>query len=102
MAKKNDIDKKLKLMGDMPHSIEAEQALLGCLLMDTKIQVEISAYLTEEDFYAESHKNIFSAMLDIIKLYCDLSGRIFMSKESNKKVTAIVGPAIDFFAKHEP
>ena len=68
MAKKNDIDKKLKLMGDMPHSIEAEQALLGCLLMDTKIQVEISAYLTEEDFYAESHKNIFSAMLDIIKL----------------------------------
>lgn len=41
-------------------------------------------------------------MLDIIKLYCDLSGRIFMSKESNKKVTAIVGPAIDFFAKHEP
>ena len=55
-------------MGDMPHSLEAEQALLGCLLMDTKIQVEVVAYLKEEDFYAESHKIIFSAMLDIIKL----------------------------------
>lgn len=60
--------KKSNLMGDMPHSLEAEQALLGCLLMDTKIQVEVVAYLKEEDFYAESHKIIFSAMLDIIKL----------------------------------
>lgn len=56
-----------KVMGDMPHSLEAEQALLGCLLLDTRIQVEVSAYLKEEDFYAESHKNIYHAMLDIIR-----------------------------------
>ena len=56
------------LIGDMPHSIEAEQALLGCLLLDNKIQVEVVAYLKEDDFYAESHRLIFSAMLDIIKL----------------------------------
>ena len=56
-----------KNLGDMPHNLEAEQALLGCLLMDTKIQVEISGYIKEEDFYAESHKNIFHAMNDIIK-----------------------------------
>lgn len=62
MAKKNN------LMGDMPHSLEAEQALLGCLLLDTKIQVEVVAFLKEEDFYAESHRTIFSAMLEIIKL----------------------------------
>ncbi len=62
MAKKNN------MIGDMPHSLEAEQALLGCLLLDTKIQVEVVAYLKEEDFYAESHRIIFSAMLDIIKL----------------------------------
>ena len=61
MAKKNNV------MGDMPHSLEAEQALLGCLLLDTKIQVEVVAFLKEEDFYAESHRTIFSAMLDIIK-----------------------------------
>ncbi len=56
-----------KVMGDMPHSLEAEQALLGCLLLDTRVQVEISAYLKEEDFYAESHKNIYHAMLEIIR-----------------------------------
>lgn len=56
-----------KSLGEMPHNLEAEQALLGCLLMDTKIQVEISAYIHEEDFFAESHKNIFHAMMEIIK-----------------------------------
>ena len=73
MAEKTkDLKNKLKalekkVMGDMPHNLEAEQALLGCLLLDTKIQVEISANLKAEDFYAESHKLIFTAMLEIIK-----------------------------------
>ena len=52
--------------GEMPHSLEAEQALLGCLLLDTRIQIDITAYLDEEDFYAESHKYIFHAMKDVI------------------------------------
>lgn len=67
MAKEKTNDKNVKLFGDMPHSLEAEQALLGCLLLDTRIQVEISAFIKEEDFYAESHKYIFSAMQEIIK-----------------------------------
>ena len=53
--------------GEMPHSLEAEQALLGCLLLDTKVQVEVAAFLKEEDFFAESHKYIFNAMEGIIK-----------------------------------
>ncbi len=54
-------------MSDMPHSLEAEQSLLGCLLMEPKIQIEVAAFLKEEDFYAESHKYIFHAMESIIK-----------------------------------
>ena len=52
--------------GEMPHSLEAEQALLGCLLLDARIQIDIAADISEEDFYAESHKYIFHAMKDII------------------------------------
>lgn len=55
------------LLKGMPHSLEAEQALLGCLIIDAKIQVETSAFLKEEDFYAESHKYIFAAMDALIK-----------------------------------
>ena len=58
-----DIKKKL---GDMPHSLEAEQALLGCLLLDPRIQFEIVATISEDDFYAESHKYIFSAMAELV------------------------------------
>ena len=58
---------KKKVFGDMPHSIEAEQALLGCLLLDPRIQTEVASFLTEEDFYAESHKYIFRAIDGIVK-----------------------------------
>lgn len=56
-----------KVIADMPHSLEAERALLGCILLDTKIQVEVSAFLNEEDFFAESHRKVFSAMNEIIR-----------------------------------
>lgn len=55
-----------KKLNDMPHSLEAEQALLGCLLMDTRIQVEIAPFIKEDDFYSESHRIIFSVMNDLI------------------------------------
>ena len=58
--------KKKAISGELPHSLEAEQALLGCLLLDTKIQVEASAYLSEEDFFSESHKYIFEGMKELI------------------------------------
>ncbi len=56
-----------KVVRDMPHSLEAEQSLLGCILLDTQVQLEVTSSLTEDDFYAESHKYIFSAMEEIIK-----------------------------------
>ncbi len=56
-----------KVFGEMPHSLEAEQALLGCILIDAKVQTDIASSLKEEDFYAESHKLIFSAMNEIMK-----------------------------------
>ena len=49
MADKNN--GKVRKAGDMPHSLEAEQSLLGCLMLDTKIQTEILSDLKEEDFY---------------------------------------------------
>ena len=55
-----------KKMGDMPHSLESEQALLGCLILDPNIQFEILSSIKEEDFYTESHKYIFNAMLNLV------------------------------------
>ncbi len=51
----------------MPHNIDAEQATLGCLLIDNMCQTDIMSMLKADDFYSDSHKNIFSAMLKIFQ-----------------------------------
>ena len=45
----------------MPYNIEAEQSLLGCMLMDNEIVSELIGVLSDKDFYAESHQYIISA-----------------------------------------
>lgn len=49
----------------LPFNQEAEQSLLGCLLVDQEIQLEILAKLKEEDFYIEAHKLIYDAMKNV-------------------------------------
>ncbi|MBQ9104128.1 MAG: replicative DNA helicase [Clostridia bacterium] len=68
MASQKNEKKKINknLLVDMPHSVEAEQALLGCIILDNRIQVEVAANLNADDFYVEAHKIIFSAMNDLI------------------------------------
>ncbi len=46
----------------MPNSLDAEQALLGCLLIDNELQADLLDFLSEEDFYQDSHKYIYQAM----------------------------------------
>ncbi len=55
----------IKNYKEMPHNLEAEQSLLGCLLLDSEIQLELLATLTEDHFYSESHKYIINAMREI-------------------------------------
>lgn len=50
----------------MPHNIEAEQSVLGCILIDVQAQADILGIMKEDDFYSEAHKNIYSVMY---KLY---------------------------------
>ncbi len=49
----------------MPHNIEAEQALIGCILIDNGAQIDILAIVKEDDFYSEAHKSIYKAMQKI-------------------------------------
>ncbi len=49
----------------MPHNIEAEQAVLGCILIDVQAQADILGIMKEEDFYSQAHRDIFSSMIKI-------------------------------------
>ena len=49
----------------LPNNLEAEQAVLGSVLIDQEAQTDILSSLSEEDFYSEAHRNIFKAMQTI-------------------------------------
>ena len=49
----------------LPNSLEAEQALLGCILLDNDAQMDIFDKLNAEDFYSEAHKNIYDSMVKV-------------------------------------
>ena len=46
----------------LPFSQEAEQSVLGAVLINPSCLDEIMGVVREDDFYLEEHKNIFSAM----------------------------------------
>ena len=61
-------DAKLSLMLDaagieLPYSLEAEQAVLGAILVDSSILDDISAILRPEQFYQKQNGDIFREML---------------------------------------
>ncbi len=48
-----------------PHQLEAEQAVLGSLLIDKDAVVRIADLVLPEDFYADKHRLVYDAMLTL-------------------------------------
>ncbi|WP_053955070.1 replicative DNA helicase [Inediibacterium massiliense] len=48
-----------------PHNIDAEQSVLGSMILDRDAIIETSEIIKEEDFYKQAHKEIFDAILSL-------------------------------------
>ena len=48
-----------------PQNIEAEQAVLGAMLIEKEAIARVTELLKGGDFYREAHRLIFEAMLDL-------------------------------------
>lgn len=48
-----------------PQSIEAEQSVLGALLIDKDAVIEVAEFLRADDFYRGHHGTIYAAILDL-------------------------------------
>lgn len=46
-----------------PHSIEAEQSVIGALLIDPDTADQVTEAMTAEDFYERRHRQIFKRSL---------------------------------------
>jgi replicative DNA helicase len=50
-----------------PQSIEAEQSVIGCMLLDKDVIPTVTEVLKPEDFYRADHKEIYEAVLDLFE-----------------------------------
>ncbi|GAB4433190.1 MAG: replicative DNA helicase [bacterium] len=49
----------------LPHNIEAEQSILGGILLDKDVINKVAEVIQPDDFYLDSHKKIYQAILEI-------------------------------------
>lgn len=76
----------------LPNSLEAEQALLGCILLDNEAQNDILRKVEPADFYSESHKSIYDSMLRIFEKSIPVDFVTLTSQlEIDKKLDAVGG-----------
>ncbi len=93
----------------MPHNIEAEDALLGSLLLDSDISMDVMPNLTPVDFYSEANRLVFEAMktiysankpIDFVTLTDELSTYGNLEKiggmEQLTRLTATIPSAANF------
>jgi len=57
----------MELMKVPPHNLEAEQAVLGALMLDPQKGSTVFEILVAEDFYRDNHKSIYMAIRDIFE-----------------------------------
>ena len=99
--------KEKTIEGKMPpQNIEAEQSLLGCLLLDKETIYKIGDIIKAEDFYQGHHQKIFQAMIELFnnqepidiitlsnkleekKQIKEIGGRSYLAQLSNTVATA--------------
>ncbi|MGL5259594.1 MAG: replicative DNA helicase [Lachnospiraceae bacterium] len=49
----------------LPHSIEAEQSVIGSMLMDKEVIVVVSELITGDDFYSKQYQILFETMVEL-------------------------------------
>ncbi len=90
-----------------PQSLEAEQSVLGSVLIDRDAVVEVAEFLRADDFYRQAHGLIYAAMLDLFERrepidivtvaevlertdqLEQIGGRSYLSSLSNQTPTAV-------------
>ncbi len=63
------MDDELLLYRQMPHSLEAEQAVLGSMLIDADCVKDVMEKLRPEDFYLRQNREVFETIYTMF-LYC--------------------------------
>lgn len=64
---RSEADKKMDQINVAPHSIEAEQAILGGIMLNSEMLDSVAERIQASDFYNKTHEVIFNQMLQLAK-----------------------------------
>src|SRR5688500_199123 len=66
-AREQSTDQQLVGLRLPPHSVEAEQSLLGALLLDNQAFDRVADLVTADDFYRDDHRRIWRHISRLIE-----------------------------------
>ena len=72
----------------IPHSVEAEEAVLGSLLIDRDLVATVASLLKPEHFFSEARANLYRA---ILSLYSDRTPADAVMLKAELKVLGVLG-----------
>ena len=81
-----------------PHSLEAEESVIGALLLDKDAIIAIAEFLRPEDFYSEKHKEIFLSTIDLYEERVPIDVLTVAEKLKKRKSLKKVG-GVSFLAE---
>src|SRR5256885_13380053 len=67
LAREPSVDPQLVALRVPPHSVEAEQSLLGALLLDNQAFDRVADLVTGDDFYRDDHRRIWRHIAKLIE-----------------------------------
>ncbi len=74
-----------------PHNLEAEQTVIGALLMDPEAVVKVSETLLPEDFYDPTYRVIYKAIFDLYQAHQPVDVITVSSKLADEKNVQDIG-----------
>ena len=60
----------------LPHSVEAEQAVLGSILLDSRCLADVIGIVRPEDFYLQQNREIYETVYSMFNFSQNIDSRI--------------------------
>jgi len=74
-----------------PSDLNAEESLLGSILIDPESMIKISDFLLPEDFFNDSNRQIFAVIFDLFSNHKPIDIITVSNKLSEKKILETIG-----------
>lgn len=74
-----------------PHSAEAEESVLGALLLDRDAIIAVAEFLSASDFYDDKHRLIYEACLELYEERTPIDVLTIADRLKKKKALKIIG-----------